>query len=140
MTAAAILAPVFVLVLLKFVLIFATGRKRIAAVRAGEVKIRDIALGQRVWPAQVTQVSNALDNQFQLPVLFYLLVAFAMITNKADLVHVVLSWLFVISRLGHAWVHTTSNHISHRFRAFAAGVFILMAMWIVFALQLVDLL
>jgi hypothetical protein len=46
---------------------------RFAAVRAGEVQIGNIALGQRAWPTRVQQVSNAFQNQFELPVLFYVL-------------------------------------------------------------------
>lgn len=139
MTSAAILAPVFVNVLLTFVLLIATGRKRVAAVKARKVKIGDIALGQRNWPADVAQVSNAFDNQFQLPLLFYALTAFVMVTNKADLTFVILSWVFVATRILHAIVYVTSNNIRYRFRNFLVGALVLMAMWLLFGLQLVDL-
>ncbi|MBM3608688.1 MAG: MAPEG family protein [Alphaproteobacteria bacterium] len=138
MTSAAILAPVFVQVLLTFALLIATGRKRVAAVKARKVKVSDIAVGQRNWPAEVAQVSNSFDNQFQLPVLFYALTAFVMITNKGDLTFVILSWIFVATRILHTWVYVTSNNIRYRFRNFLAGAIVLMIMWAVFALQLVD--
>jgi len=139
MTSAAILAPVFVNILLTFALLILTGRKRVAAVKARQVRISDIALGQQNWPAEVAQVSNSFDNQFQLPVLFYALTAFVMITNKADLTFVVLSWIFVATRILHAWVYVTSNNIRYRFRNFLAGAIVLMIMWTVFGLQLIDL-
>ena len=139
MTSAAILAPVFVNILLTFALLILTGRKRVAAVKARQVRISDIALGQRNWPAEVAQVSNSFDNQFQLPVLFYALTAFVMITNKANLTFVILSWIFVATRILHAWVYVTSNNIRYRFRNFLAGAIVLMIMWTVFGLQLIDL-
>ena len=54
---------------------------------------------------------------FQLPVLFYVLTAFAMLTRKADLLFVVLAWVFVVTRLVHAAVHTGPNDLRQRFAA-----------------------
>jgi hypothetical protein len=136
MSVAAILAPVFAQVGLTFVLLFMMGRARFAAVRAGEVRMRDIALGERAWPPRVTQVANTFHNQFETPVLFYALVAFAMFTRQADLLFVLLSWLFVATRVAHAWVYTTSNHVFTRFRIFLAGTSVLMLMWAIFALRI----
>ena len=127
MTVPAVLAPLFVQVALTFALLIWTGRARFAAARAGEVKIQDIALGQRAWPARVQQASNTFQNQFELPVLFYVLTAFALFTRKADLSFVVMAWLFVLSRLGHAYIYATSNHVMTRFRVFLVGAIILLA-------------
>jgi hypothetical protein len=81
----------------------------------------------------VQQISNCYHNQFQLPVLFYALVAFALILRKADLLFVVMAWLFVASRVVHAAIHTTSNNVGQRFAAFGVGALILFLMWIIFA-------
>ena len=83
--------------------------------------MRDIALGERNWPTRIQQIQNAYHNQFELPVLFYVLVALALITRKADMLFVVMSWMFVASRLVHAAIHTTSNKVSLRFMAFVVG-------------------
>ena len=98
--------------------------------------MRDIALGERNWPTRIQQIANAYHNQFELPVLFYALVALALFTRKADLLFVVMSWMFVASRLVHAAIHTTSNKVSLRFMAFLVGVLILMVMWIIFAVRI----
>jgi hypothetical protein len=135
MTLPAILAPLFVQVALTFALLVWTGRSRLAVLRAKEVRIGQVALGQRVWPQRVQQVSNAYQNQLEIPLLFYVLVVLAILTRKADLAFVALSWTFVASRLAHAFVHTTSNRLQHRFMAFLVGVLILMLMWIVFAVR-----
>ena len=136
MSLQAVLAPLFVQVLLTFVLLVMMGRTRFAAARAGAVRMEDIALGQPLWPEQPTKVANAFANQFQLPVLFYVLVVLALFTRKADLVFVVLSWVFVFTRLVHAFIHTGSNVVMRRFTSFVAGVVVLGLMWIVFAVRI----
>jgi hypothetical protein len=44
--------------------------------------------------------------------------------------------MFVVTRLVHAFIHTTSNRVSQRFMAFLVGALILMLMWIIFALRI----
>jgi hypothetical protein len=136
MSIQSVLAPVFVQVLLTFWLLIWTGRARFAAARAGAVRVGDIALGQRSWPAPVQQVSNAFANQFELPVLFYALTALALLTRKADLAFVVMAWIFVLTRIGHAAVYATTNTVMRRFQVFLAGALVLMAMWLVFAARI----
>ena len=136
MTVPAVLLPLFVQVGLTFVLMFWMGSTRLACIRAGETKVRDIALGQSNWPAGVQQISNAYASQFEMPILFYVLTALALITRKADLLFVVMAWLFVATRIIHAVIHTTANRVSHRFYAFVAGSVILLLMWIIFAVRI----
>ncbi len=138
MSIAAVLLPVFVQVTLVFVLMMRMGRARVAAVTRGEARIDKIALGEPNWPADVMKTANAFNNQFQLPVLFMLLVGFASATHKADLLFVVMSWLFVLSRLAHAYVHVTSNVVLTRFRLYVAGALVLMAMWALFAVRILT--
>jgi hypothetical protein len=136
MSIQAILLPLFVQVALTFFLLFWTGRARVAAVRRGDVHPRDIALRQPNWPKQETQIANAYHNQLELPVLFYVLTVLAIITRHADLLFVALAWLFVVSRLVHAYIHLTSNHVGRRFVVFAASALVLLIMWVIFAVRL----
>jgi hypothetical protein len=137
MTIRAVLLPLFVEVALTFVLIFWTARVRIAAIRSGAAKMRDTALGQPNWPTQAIQIANSYNSQFQIPVLFYVLTVLAIITRHADVVFVVMAWLFVVTRLVHAYIHTSTNYVPHRFNAFAAGVIVLLVMWIIFAVRII---
>jgi len=139
MTVQDILAPLFVLVALTFALLVWMGAVRFAAVRRGEVRVKDIALGQSNWPPRVQQISNCYHNQFQLPVLYYVLTILALFLRKADLLFVVMAWIFVLLRIVHAAIHVTSNHAGHRFQAFAAGALVLLLMWVVFAVRIVLL-
>lgn len=137
MSITAVLLPVYVMVGLTFALLVWLGRSRVLALRAGEVKMGDVALGERNWPKRLLQIQNSYHSQFEVPVLFYLLVVLALVTRKADMVFVVMAWMFVASRLVHAAIHTTSNQMVRRFQAFVVGVLILIAMWIVFGLRIV---
>ena len=137
MSVTAILAPLFVQIVLTFFLLFWMGRSRVSVIKAGDVRIKDIALGERSWPKRVQQVSNAFHNQLELPVLFYVLVVLAIITRKADMAFVVMSWLFVATRIVHAYVHTTSNRVNLRFQLFLIGALILMLNWILFILRVI---
>jgi hypothetical protein len=136
MSISAVILPVLVQVALTFILLVWMGRTRVGHLRSGEVKVKDIALGERNWPNRVTQIQNSYHNQFELPVLFYVLVVLALITRKADMLFVVMSWMLVVSRLVHAAVHTTSNKISRRFMAFVVGVLILAAMWVILGVRI----
>ncbi|BCM84809.1 MAPEG family protein [Methylobacterium indicum] len=136
MSIKALLAPVFVQVLLTFVLLFWTGRVRFAAARAGAVQVKDVSLGERTWPAPVQQVSNAFANQFELPVLFYVVVGLALATRQADTLFIGLAWLFVLTRIVHAGIYATSNVVIRRFQAFLAGALVLLAMWFVLAVKI----
>ncbi len=138
MTAQAILLPLFVQVALTLVMLGLTAYSRLASVRRGETKLKDIALRQSNWPEQATKYGNSYENQFQLPVLFYVGVISAYVLGKADLVLVILSWLFVATRLCHAYIHTTSNHVGRRFNAFAAGFAVLVVMWIILGMRILT--
>jgi len=136
MSVASILLPVFVQVALTFVLLMRLGSGRLRTLSAGNTKVRDIALGESNWPADVTQVGNCFNNQFQLPMLFYVLVVLALVLHKADLLFVIMSWIFVISRVVHAGVHITSNNVNQRFAAYTVGMVVLLLMWAIFAVRI----
>jgi hypothetical protein len=137
MSFAAAFAPVFVQVALTFALLFWAGSVRVAAVKSGAVKARDVALRQPNWPERTTQLINAYQNQLELPVLFYLLMVTAFFSAHMTMTLAVLSWLFVASRLLHALVHVTTNEMRRRFFLFLAGAVILVLMWLLFLLDVV---
>jgi hypothetical protein len=134
-----VLLPVFVLVGLTFaLLLWMVGARRNALV-GGETKIRDIALGQPNWPNRATQIGNCYKNQFELPLLFYILIALAMPLRHADLFVVLMSWVFVVTRFAHAGIFVTSNDLGQRSTVWLAGVLVLLAMWIYFVLKILLL-
>ena len=138
MTFDIILWPVFVQVGLTFFLLFWMAHLRIGAVRRREVHMGDVALRQPAWPQRTTQVANAFHNQLELPLLFYVVVILAMFTRKADMLFVVLAWIFVVSRMVHAAIHVTMNGMRNRLLAFAVGAVALLIMWILFAVKILT--
>ena len=133
-----VLLPLFVQVLLTFALWFWMAWHRTRAIRRRTVHMRDIALREPNWPPQVLQVGNAAHNQLELPMLFYVLTILSIITRHADLIFVVLAWVFVLSRLAHAYVHTTSNDIRQRGPLFGIGLLVLLIMWVIFIVRILS--
>jgi hypothetical protein len=136
MSIQAVLLPVFVQVALTFVLLFAMGSSRFAAVRANQVKVIDAAASNIAWPRRAAQVSRSFHNQLETPLLFYVVVILAIITKRDDAFFVTCEWLWVATRVAHALVHISSNRLQLRFPLFLAGVIILIVMWITFALRI----
>jgi hypothetical protein len=117
-----VLLPVFVQVGLTFALLIGMVFRRRNAPVSGETKNPDIALGE-----------------FELPVLFYALIALALPLRHADLFIVLMSWVFVVTRFAHAGVFVSSNDLGRRSAVWLAGVLVLLAMWIYFALKMLLL-
>jgi hypothetical protein len=134
-----VLLPVFVLVGLTFALLLWMGGARRQALVGGETKVRDVVLGQPNWPVRATQIGNCFKNQFELPLLFYILIALALPLRHADLFIVLMSWVFVVTRFVHAGIFVTSNDLNQRSLAWFAGALVLFAMWIYFALKILLL-
>jgi hypothetical protein len=128
----AILYPVFVQVLLVFTVatLMAVARARAIAAKDRQRGNPDLPRGAIVWSEDAAKRAANYSNQFELPVLFYAVVAFALIAKGADLLMVVLAWLFVLSRIVHAAIHVGPNKLRWRTPAFAVGFVILAIMWI----------
>lgn len=133
-----ILYPVLMQVSLTFFLQFWMGYERLKAVRAGTVQ-RGANSGQKaVWPERAGVVSNAFNNQLEVPMLFYAVVAFAMITSCVDQAMIMLAWAFVGFRLLHAFIYTTYNYVPHRFLAYLFGSIVVAFMWVRLGLHVLS--
>jgi hypothetical protein len=138
MSLQAVLLPLFVEVILTFVLMLRMGVLRRADYGSGTVKADDIALREQRWPARTTQAANAFANQFELPGLFYVLTILAWVTRHAGIVFVVLAWIFVICRVLQAYVHVTSNVVRYRSLFFSVGAVVLMIMWALYIIEVLT--
>jgi len=123
--------PVLAQVFLTLAMFIVLGARKARAVKAGQVNRQQAALDSRVWPEDVVKVSNNIANQFEVPVLFYVLCLVLYNINAAGTVAVVLAWLFVVSRYAHAYVHLGSNYVPVRMRLFMVGCVVLLAMLMV---------
>lgn len=122
--------PVLAQVFLTLAMYIVLGKRKAAAVKAGQVDRQKAALDNRLWPDDVVKVSNNLANQFETPVLFYVLCFVLFFTNSAGTLAVVFAWLFAASRYVHAVVHVGSNYVPARMRLFMFGWAMLLALLI----------
>jgi len=135
MTLPMILAPLFVLVLMTLVLGFWLPMVSVPLLRRGEVLPQDVDLRQLNWPRPIQQINNCYTNQFEQPVLFYVLTILAIISKHADLLFVVMAWIYVLARLAHAYIHVTSNNVNLRGPIFGIGALVLAIMWLIFMVR-----
>jgi hypothetical protein len=138
MSVTSLLLPVFLQVALTFALAAWMAKERGSALSSGTVTPRDISLRQPNWPSRATQVANCFHNQLELPMLFYVLVAFILITRTNDILFVLLAWAFVAARFARAYVHTGSNDLDLRSKAMFVAAVILIVMWVVFAVRILS--
>ncbi|UDL91238.1 MAPEG family protein [Mesorhizobium sp. PAMC28654] len=129
--------PMLAQVLLVYIVYGVLGRRRYGAVKSGEAKVGQYKV-RSTEPASSVTVASNLINQFELPVLFYVLCLTLHMTNGVNYLTLALMWIFVASRYFHAWVHLTSNNLLLRSRAFFLGAVVLALAWIWLALHLLG--
>jgi hypothetical protein len=117
---------------------------RLYQLRFGEMARRridpqSIALSaQKDAGLQDTRGADNFNNQFQLPVLFYVALLVAHSAALAGPLFLQLAWAFVALRLVHALIQWTYNRVVHRFAAYALGGLVLWAMWALLAVGLLP--
>lgn len=131
----AILYPVLVQVALTFFLQLWTAKARAEAFSRGEIKVVEPGITS-TWSGRAAQISNAFHNQLEIPMLFYAVVAFALVTNGVDYIMVLLAWAFALSRIVHAFIHTTYNKVRHRFAVYLFGCVVVLLMWVKLGLHI----
>jgi hypothetical protein len=131
-----VLLPLFVEVLLTFGVMFGMMYFRTSSLQRGETRLREIALREPNWPVRATQFGYAFANQFELPVLFYVLTILEIVTRHADLLFVLLAWIFVVMRVLQVWVHVTNNNVRVRGAFYGVGAIILVTMWVIYIVRI----
>ncbi len=126
-------------VLLTLIILVLMGRERVPRVRSGEIPAADIAVERTAYPLYARLLSNSFDNQFQLPVLFYLAAILTLVFTSTSWIELVLAWLFVALRYAHAFVHVTTNRVYRRFALYTAGLAVLALLWLWLVLRLLVL-
>ena len=138
MTIQEVLLPLFLEVILTFALLFWLAPLRASDFSSGRTRPQDVALREPNWSQRSMQVAYSYSNQFELPVLFYVLTILAWVTRLADLIFVVLAWIFVIFRYLQAYVHVTSNQVRLRGAFFGVSALVLAIMWIIYIVEILT--
>ncbi len=127
--------PMLTMVALTAVVGFYLLSLRARAIKRREASIRYFRLntGEGAPPARVQAAANHFSNLFEVPLLFYITCLLLMQTGLQGPLLQALAWVFVASRLVHAWIHLTYNNVFHRMLAFVTGFVSLLAMWVIMA-------
>lgn len=107
------------LVLFMYLRLLIVKKREIAA---DNVDLKAVALRQELWPDSVLLVNNNLRNQFESPMLFYVLCLVLLGLGAVDISVMGTAAIYVASRYGHAIVHTTSNNVRIRMPLFVVGI------------------
>ncbi len=132
----ALIAAILAQGAIALVLLWVLGAIRVPMVASGQMPVGKVALSRDPWPEHEKKVSNAFDNQFQLPVLFYVAAGLALYFG-AGWVEAALAWLFVLSRIVHAVIFATRNRVYRRFFAYTFGYGVLVLFWLDLVVRLV---
>ena len=114
---------------------------RLLAVRIGELRAKRIHPQAASDSLQVAarleqvQASDNFRNLFEVPVLFYTLVALALATGQVPGWLVVGAWGFVLLRYLHSAIHCSYNKVVHRFLVFSLGLVLLTGLWVGFVIR-----
>jgi hypothetical protein len=116
-----LLLPILVQVLLTLSVYGALAVAKGRALARGEVDLTRRAMHADAWPERVQQINNNIRNQFEVPILFYVVTLTLWALHETGLAAHALAWLFVGSRVAHMLIHTGSNHVPTRRRIFTIG-------------------
>jgi hypothetical protein len=105
--------------------------RRLTAVRRGEISLAYFKLyNLGMQPDSLQQIGRHVQNHFEVPPLFYVVVLFLYVTGTVTALTVGLAWVYVALRVVHSLIHLGSNDVNLRFTAFGASLFALTGLWL----------
>ncbi|WP_448567118.1 MAPEG family protein [Thalassotalea ganghwensis] len=119
------------MVLLTTLVGIVTVKARFASVKRKQVSVKYFQLmeGQEV-PELVAKSTRSFNNQFELPVLFYVVCTLFVSLGIESQFALIVSWVFVASRYLHAYIHLTYNNVLHRLWSFWVGFACTLILWV----------
>jgi hypothetical protein len=135
----AIVFPAIAMFFLTTSLIARMAFLRIGAVQRGEISIRYYRLyNEGVQPDHLQQIGRHVQNHFEVPPLFYVVVLFLYATQSVTALSVGLAWAYVALRAIHSVVHLGSNDVRTRLGVWLSSTLVLGALWVLLALSLLS--
>lgn len=132
-----ILQPVFALALWTSLVLLLIPITRFRAAFRREVVADDFKYGESARvPVYASLPNRNYMNLLELPVLFYVVCLVIYVTGITSPAMVVVAWAYVALRVAHSVIHISYNAVMHRLVAFATSNFVLIALWVMAALQL----
>ncbi|WP_297111986.1 MAPEG family protein [uncultured Devosia sp.] len=134
-----LILAIFAQVTLALGLVLWMGWERVPRVMRGEIPVAEIAVERTAYPLKARLLSNSFDNQFQLPVLFFVGALLSLYVGGTGWIEALLAWLFVGLRYAHAAIHVTTNRVYRRFIVYTAGLAVLGLFWLWLVLRILLL-
>ena len=134
-----IFVPVIIQVALTLWLYIYLAMAKSQAVKLGEVNEDRRALHGDAWPDSVLKINNCIRNQFEVPVLFYVLIGILWSIGGINIYVHIAAWIFVLSRIVHAVIHTGSNYVPLRRKLFMGGFCILIGITVFLVFKIVSI-
>ena len=123
--------PVFIMVLLTLVIGVVAFFSRVNSVKARQIKPQAYKLmDAENYPESVIKSTRCFNNQFEVPVLFYVGCLSYLILDVSSMLGLFFAWAFVGLRIVHACIHLTYNHLLHRIIAFWSAIFMVLGLWL----------
>lgn len=125
-----IVLSIFFQTLLTFTVMIIMGKRRFHAAKNNQLdKAVFKTMNLAGAPDEVVVAGRNFTNQFEIPVLFFVVCIIALITGQASWLFAVCSALFVISRIFHSYIHLTTNNVMVRYRLFLIGCLLIIIQW-----------
>ncbi|MET0814152.1 MAG: MAPEG family protein [Pseudoxanthomonas sp.] len=83
-----------------------------------------------------TRASDNFNNLFEVPVLFYLALIVAFLTQQVTPLVLGLAWIFVVGRVLHSLIQCSYNKVMHRFTVYSLSTGVVWVLWAVLAVGL----
>jgi len=122
--------PMFLMVLLTFIIGVVAMLTRLESLRSGNLKMGYFKLmeGQNT-PERVILTTRCFNNMFEVPVLFYAAGVLSITLGVESLPALTFAWLFVALRYLQALVHLTSNSLLIRMSSFWMSFICVLVLW-----------
>jgi len=131
--------PAVAMAFLTFAVTLRMFRVRIAQIKREHIRLQSIATSaQAATKLTDSAPADNFRNLFELPVLFYLALVVCAQAGFVNRVTLGLAWAFVALRIVHSVIHCGYNRVLHRFYAYVAGFFALVALWLAIAIGLLK--
>lgn len=136
MESSLIIYPAFSMVCLTLMLYIKNRIDVTKAIKEKKLELKYVKLYNLDPPDYVELSRQTLKNQFESPILFYILICMLFVNNNIIILDLVIAWAYALSRYVHAYVRLSRNYIPHRALIFSLGLLILLAGWINFIIKL----
>ena len=140
MNQATIFLPMLAQVLLTAVVFFYMYHTRIKEMRRKNIHPQQLATNQEGYKqlSDSYVIAEHFNNQFEMPVLFYILCLSLYVTQMVTPVFVAMVSAYVVIRIAHSVIHCTYKKGLHRFYVYMMSSLLLWIAWGMFVFKLIK--